>query len=418
MMFLTSFECVRCGWSIAAAQAARTFGCPECGSVLLDALYDYARIRETVSRAMLERRGPLVLEAWRELLPVEPEEIPRVTLGERATFLVPAPRLAEELGVRQLYLKDETAHATGAFKDRSMPVAMAAAVRSRADTVVIVSTGNAAAAAAAYAARAGLKCVVMVPAGTSQGKLSQAAAYGAAVVQIEGTFDDIVGVYRQGCQEYGWYPVGIGNMFRWEGDKTAAYEVARQGDWVVPDRVVVPAGSGQALSRIWKGFEELKVLGWTTRVPKMVAVQSAQTNALERAFRSGLEEVPPVVAGPTIAGGIAVGNPLEFGIVALRAVYGTGGTVLSLSEQEIADSWKTLASRAGVFAEPAGAVGIGGLRKLAAAGELGADERVVCVVTGHGLKDVDYARGATGPPPTVKADFERVRAAIDRSQHT
>lgn len=407
MNFMRGFKCVKCGLEANVANDS----CQNCGSVLLDIIYDYNSIREVLPKEDLDTRKPLILKKWRELLPIDDNNEP-VSLGERETFLIRAERLSKVVGVEKLYLKDETAHTTASFKDRSMPVAVTKAKEEGAKVITIASTGNAASAAAAYAAAAGMTCVVFIPDSIQRSKIAQAMAYGAKVVAVKGSFDDAVSLYKKSYRALGWYPVGIGNQFRWEGDKTPAFEIAHQLNWKVPDWVVIPSGSGEVMSRIWKGFEELHTLGWIDSLPKIASIQSAKANALERAFKAGEEHVKPVKVESTLASGIAVGDPLDFGTVALRALRKSNGTVISLTEKEIFDSWKILAKYSGIYAEPAGAITIGGVKKLVENNVIRHDEMVVCFVTGHGLKNTPSYEGGDDEILNVEPDFDIFRRKV------
>lgn len=382
--------------------------CPSCGSSLLDIQYDMDALSRHLDRDEIEKRPSLILKKWMEFLPIEdPSRI--VSIGERETFLIPCDSLAKKVGVTKLYIKDETAHSTASYKDRSLAMAMTSAVEAGAKTVAIVSTGNAGAATAAYAARANLRCLVVVPSTASPEKLVQILMYGGKVVRVEGGFNDAVDLYLRGLDRFGWYPTGIGNQYRWEGDKTLAYEIAQFLNWKVPDRVVCPTGSGQLTSRVFKGFAELKRLGWTGDLPRLTSVQAAATNALERAFRQKKNRADPIKPEPTIASGIAVADPMEFSIQAIDGLRTSRGSIVSLSEEEIRESQRLLARHVGIFAEPAGAVGIMGLLKLKDHGEIHDDEVVVVIVTGHGLKDPGSVRTLADEVVTIPADFEAFR---------
>ncbi len=327
--------------------------------------------------------------------------------------MIRCDNLAHQLGVKSLYIKDETAHATASYKDRSLSLAMTSAVEVGAKTVAIVSTGNAGSAMAAYAARANLRCFVIVPITASQEKLIQISMYGGKVIRVEGGFNDTVNLYLNALEKFGWYPTGIGNQFRWEGDKTLAYEIAQCFDWGVPDRVVCPTGTGQLISRVYKGFEELRELGWVERVPRMTSVQAASTNALELAWLRGKSRAEPVQAQPTVASGIAVADPMEFSIQALQGLRASHGSIVSLTEDEIWESQRILAQQVGIFAEPAGAVGIKGVLKLKERGEIVDDEVVVVIVTGHGLKDPGSIRNRLNEMTTIPADIEALSQWVD-----
>lgn len=409
MSFAKHMKCVLCSSEQPVDPWLRS--CPLCGSFLYDMQYDLGALSNHLDRDAVAKRPPQILIKWLEFLPIEdPSKI--VSLGERETFLIPCSRLAKEIGIRELYLKDETAHATASYKDRSLAVATTSAVEAGAKTVAIASTGNAGAATAAFAARADLRCRVFVPSTANREKLIQIMVHGGRVIQVEGGFHDAVKLYLEAMERFGWYPTGIGNQFRWEGDKTLAYEIAQAFDWKGPDRVICPTGSGQFISRVFKGFSELNKLDWIEEVPRMTAVQAEATNAIERAFREKKSRADPVEGEPTIASGIAVADPMEFGRTALKALQQSGGAIVSLNEEEILESQRILARTVGIFAEPAGAVGIKGLMKLKEQGEIGGEEVVVVIVTGHGLKDYGLARKLVDDNVLNITDFAELKKTV------
>ena len=411
MSFARNMKCPVCG--VEETLNPWLSKCPSCSSSLLDIQYDMDALSRYADRDEIEKRPPLVLKKWREFLPIgDPSKI--VSIGERETFLIQCDSLAKQVGVAKLYIKDETAHSTASYKDRSMAMAMTSAVEAGAKMVAIVSTGNAGAASAAYAARANLRCVVLVPSTASPEKLVQILMYGGTVIRVEGGFNDAVDLYLKGLDRFGWYPTGYGNQYRYEGDKTLAYEIAQSFHWKIPDRVVCPTGSGQLISRVYKGFVELKELGWIEELPRLTSVQPAATNALELAFRQKKKRADRITPKPTIASGIAVDDPKEFGILALDGLRATNGSILSLTEEEIRESQRLLARHGGIFAEPAGAVGIVGIRKLRERGEMGNDEVVVVVITGHGLKDPSSVRAVADEVINIPFDFEALRQIAER----
>ena len=340
---------------------------------------------------------------YRELLPSSAAEAEVVTLYEGNTPLYDAPRAARYCGLRRLALKHQGGNPTGSFKDTGMTVAVTQAVRLGAETVVCASTGNTAASLAAYAARARLQCAILVPRGQiSHAKLAQSLDYGAAVLELDGNFDDAMRVIRELAEDESIYLVNSINPFRIEGQKTVAAELLHQRGWRVPDHVVVPGGNLGNSAALGKGFKELFDLGLIDRLPRLSVVQAEGSAPFARLFASqqqaegaGLpleralaDALTPVESPQTLATAIKIGAPVSWK-KALRAVLWTGGRVLSVSEQEIADA-KAVIGRDGVGCEPASATTVAGLRRLVADGRVGADEDVVAVLTGHVLKDTDY----------------------------
>ena len=344
---------------------------------------------------------PGVIEAHRDRLPVS-EATPVVTLLEGGTPLIPAPRLSETFGV-EVFLKFEGVNPTGSFKDRGMTMAISKAVEEGAKAVICASTGNTSAAAAAYAARAGLRCAVLIPDGQiALGKLAQAVVHGAQVIRIRGNFDQALDIVRELGEQAPVTVVNSVNPYRIEGQKTAAFEVVDVlGD--APDVHCIPVGNAGNITAYWRGYCEDLDAGRATRRPRMLGWQAAGAAPLV------LGE--PVAHPETIATAIQIGNPASWdGAVAARDE--SGGHIGAVSDREIIDAYKTLASEVGVFAEPASAASVAGLRRAVAEGLVNAGERVVCTLTGHGLKDPDRAISETHLGPTVDADTPSVLAEL------
>ena len=337
-----------------------------------------------------------------------------VSLGEGDTPLLHARHLGKHLDLPNLYLKNDTVLPTGSLKDRSNSVGISVAKELGFETATVMSTGNAAASVAAYAAAAGMKSVVMVPAGTAPAKIVQARAYGATVIVVQGSYDaEVALLYRTAVQEFGWYDCLSSNPYR-TGKKSYAYELADQLDGHCPDWVIHPTAGGAGIPCIWQGFNELLALGWLSRLPRLAAAQSAMSAPIVTAFEQGLQEVAPVIARDTIAESIQVGNPAALGWRTLTAVRESKGSAVALSDQEIIDAQGLTARLSGVFAEPAGATSVAAARKLRAAGVIGRDELVVCNITGHGLKQPEAikipADEFAAIAPTLNALRERLRA--------
>jgi len=341
-----------------------------------------------------------LIERYRDHLPVT-ANTPRLTLGEGGTPLVRAAALERETGIPEIWLKIEGANPTGSFKDRGMVLAIAKAMEDGAKAVLCASTGNTSASAAAYAARAGLPCIVVLPSGhVALGKLSQAIAFGARVVAIRGSFDDALGLSRELAAGGEGTLVNSVNPHRIDGQKTAAFEVCEVlGD--APDWLCIPVGNAGNITAYWKGFTEARESKMAKRRPVMYGFQAAGAAPIVNG---------EVVTDPqTIATAIRIGNPASWN-GAVRARDESGGSITAVTDDEILDAYKFLAQHEGVFCEPASAAAVAGLRKLAQAGTK--PKQVVCVLTGNGMKDPDRAI-TLGPTieetaPTIDA----VRAAI------
>ena len=343
-----------------------------------------------------------MIERYADRLPVTPRT-PRITLGEGDTPLVRSAWLERETGVREVWLKVEGLNPTGSFKDRGMVVAVAKAIEDGASSVLCASTGNTAASAAAYAAHAGLRCAVILPAGhVALGKLTQALMFGARVVTIRGGFDDALVVVKELAAAGDATLVNSVNPYRIEGQKIAAFEVCEDlGD--APDALFIPVGNAGNITAYWKGFVEAAASGLATKRPRMFGYQAAGAAPFVRGA--------PVADPATVATAIRVGRPhsWEGGI---RARDESGGAIEAVTDEEILDAYSSLARCDGVFCEPASAAAIAGLRKRARSRALDGMERIVCVLTGNGLKDPDTATSVSRALVEVDARVDEVRAAL------
>ncbi|HEY0375556.1 MAG TPA: threonine synthase [Pyrinomonadaceae bacterium] len=404
-----SQRCMEPGCGASYAIDERLYVCPRCDG-LLDVERDAGESEAATSRrawderlASFESRDRSGVWRYRELLPFA-DDVEVVSLCEGNTPLYDAPRAARYCGLRRLTLKHQGCNPTGSFKDTGMTVAVTQAVRLGVETVVCASTGNTAASLAAYAARAGLQCAILVPRGQiSHAKLAQSLDYGAAVLELDGNFDDAMRVIRELAEDESIYLVNSINPFRIEGQKTVAAELLHQRGWRVPSHVVVPGGNLGNSAALGKGFRELLDLRLIDRLPKLSVVQAAGAAPFARLFASheraagshwsldsaGAIGLTPIGHPQTLATAIKIGAPVSWK-KALREVVWTGGRVLSVSEQEIADA-KAVIGRDGVGCEPASATTVAGLKRMVADGTVGADEDVIAVLTGHVLKDTDYA---------------------------
>ena len=334
-------------------------------------------------------------------LPVS-ESTPYLSLGEGNTPLVHATHLSAQLNA-DVRLKLEGCNPTGSFKDRGMVVAVAKAAEEGSKAVICASTGNTAASAAAYAAAAGLKAIVVVPTGKiALGKLAQAMIHGARVLAIEGNFDRALELVRQLAERTPVALVNSVNPYRIQGQKTAAFEVcADLGD--APDLLCLPVGNAGNITAYWKGFREYHAAGKSTRLPRMWGFQAAGAAPIVNGA--------PVAEPQTIATAICIGNPASWQS-AVAARDESGGLIQAVTDQEILDAYHYLAAREGIFCEPASAAGVAGLLKLHAAGQVPAGSRVVCVLTGHGLKDPDTAIQGLEKPVQVAADLGEIQRAL------
>ncbi|MDP9398709.1 MAG: threonine synthase [Actinomycetota bacterium] len=343
-----------------------------------------------------------VIEEFRDRLPVD-GATPVVTLLEGGTPLVPAPVLSARTGC-EVHLKVEGVNPTGSFKDRGMTVAISKAVEEGAEAVICASTGNTSASATAYATRAGLTSAVLVPHGRiAVGKLAQALVHGATLLQVEGGFDDCLVLARALSERYPVALVNSVNPMRIEGQKTAAFEVVDAlGD--APDLHCLPVGNAGNISAYWKGYGEYAADGQASRRPRMWGFQAAGAAPLV----SGA----PVAAPDTIATAIRIGRPASWEL-AIQAKDESGGRFAAVSDEEILEAYRLLAAREGVFVEPASAASVAGLLQGHADGQLEPGQRVVCTVTGHGLKDPQWATRPAGLPLSEHAEVEPIVVPVD-----
>jgi len=354
---------------------------------------------------MLRHAGwPGLIEQYREYLPVS-AQTPVVTLLEGNTPLIPIDRIREKLGLAQrIYVKYEGLNPTGSFKDRGMTMAISKAKEAGSQAVMCASTGNTSASAAAYAARAGMQCMVLIPNGNiALGKLSQAMIHGAKVLAIEGNFDDALRFVREITEQFPITLVNSINPFRIEGQKSAAFEIIDVlGD--APAYHVLPVGNAGNITAYWKGYTEYHALGKATRRPKMLGFQAAGSAPIVLGH--------PVEDPHTIATAIKIGNPASW-TAAVAARDESGGRIDMVTDEEILSAYKLLASLEGVFVEPASAASIAGVIKLVAAGYFPVeDANIVCTVTGHGLKDPDNAIKQADPISVVPAEMGAILRTI------
>ncbi len=402
-------ECIECGRHYASNEV--TNFCRACGD-LLEVRYDYAALRESVDSSLWKSR-PLSVWRYKELLPLNEASI-KVSLGEGGTLLHRIVRLSEFLKLHHLLVKNEGENPTGSFKDRGMTLGVSKAVEIGASKVICASTGNTSASLAAYAARAGLESIVVVPEGKiALGKLAQAIIHGARILQIAGNFDEALkAVLELAESNVGLYLLNSVNPYRIEGQKTLAYELWDQLESHSPDFIIVPVGNAGNISAIWKGFQDLAQLGLVSTLPKMIGVQAEGASPIADAFRRGLGRIQPVSNPETVATAIRIGSPASWK-KALRAVKNSGGMMETVTDEEILEAQKLLARFDGIFVEPASAASIAGLKKLLENGVIARDDEIVCVTTGHGLKDPETVQRMFEKPTMVRSDQRSLKKALN-----
>jgi threonine synthase len=394
--------CVHCAASYPADEIIYT--CSRCGHLLA---VEYALDEIAVDRATWDAR-PLSVWRYRELLPVAGEP---VSLCEGGTPLYRLDRIGAELGLPHLYAKHEGMNPSGSFKDRGMTVGVSMALELGMTSVACASTGNTSASLAQYAAKAGIPAVVLLPAGkVALGKVAQALMHGANVISIRGNFDRALEMVHELCLSHGLYLLNSVNPFRLEGQKTIGFEAVDQLG-AVPDRIVLPVGNAGNISAVHKGLNELLALDLIDRLPMMTGVQAAGSAPIARAIREGLPVVEPELRPETVATAIRIGAPVN-AEKALTAIRQTGGTATTVTDEEILAMQRDLARKEGIGVEPASAASVAGIRRLAEEGALDRDERIVCVVTGHLLKDPETVIHQCEPPIEIDADLSSLLSAL------
>ena len=377
-MWRYKLQCFECQRVFPAEEAG--FRCKACGG-LLEVRFDLAGRREP---AWSGRQ--LSVWKYRELLPIEKQES-IVSLAEGGTGLHHCKRLGRKLGLKKLFVKNEGENPTGSFKDRGMTVAISKARELGTKKVLCASTGNTAASLAAYSAKAGMECIVLMPKGkVAGGKMLQVIMHGAKLIQVKGDFDQALEIaMKLSERRREFYLMNSINPFRLEGQKTLAFEILDQIGRV-PEVVMLPVGNGGNISAAWKGFSEFQQLKIVKSRPRMIGIQAEKAAPIARAVKSGRDKIRPVHNPQTIATAIRIGSPVNWPKV-LSAIRDSRGTAETVTDRQILEAQKELATLEGIFVEPASAASIAGVKKLSEEGRVDRSETVVCVTTGHGLKD-------------------------------
>ena len=394
-------NCVGCGKRVREAESWTR--CPSCQHPL-EVRYDFAFIRSRLNRYSL-RTSPVKALKYLDFYPLSDlDQV--VSMNEGGTALYRCQRLAERVGLRRLFIKNEGANPTGVFKDRGSLVELTKAKELGARAVCVASTGNMAASVSAYASAATLPCYVLVPEGTAIGKLAQALSYGARLLQVRGTYTDAARLTEEMSRRHGFYLAGD-YAFRVEGQKSQAFEIIEQLDWRAPAAVIVPMGCGTNLAAVWKGFKEFFELGLIDRLPRIIGVQAEGCAPIVAAFQQGAQAITAVEKPFTVCTALAAGDPID-GQKALAALRESGGCGLALSDTEILEAQQQLARLESIFVEPAGALPIAALPALLTSGRVRADEEVVCIATGNGLKDPRAALRVLPSPATIDPSIGEV----------
>ena len=399
-------KCVRCGRTYEAKPDLTNC---ECGGIL-DIVYDYDYIKSVLTKEKLAARKNYTMWRYRELLPVE-ETTPDTPLRVGWSPLYEAGRLAEQLGIGKLWIKDDGINPTASLKDRASAMAVAKAGEAGAKVIACSSTGNAASSLAGNAAAAGFETYIFVPSRAPKGKVAQLMTFGAHVISVQGSYEDTFELSKQAIDRWGWYNRNAAiNPYLSEGKKTVALEIMEQLNWEVPDYIAISVGDGCTIAGLWKGLKDLYAIGFIDRLPRLISAQAEGCCPLNRAIEENQPWHP--MEENTLADSIAVGVPRNAD-KALMAIRESNGLTVNVSDQEIMAAQKMLGSACGVFGEPAGVTGAAGLKKLCEQGKLEKDARVVSVVTGNGLKDVANAIKACGEPISIPSDMNLLLKAFE-----
>ena len=399
-------KCVKCGRTYDAVSNLTTC---VCGGVL-DVVYDYDYVKKSLTREKLRTR-PHTMWRYRELLPVEETtQDPPLRVGWSPLY--EADRLGALLGVGKLWIKDDGQNPTASLKDRASAMAVAKAKEAGARIIACSSTGNAASSLAGNSAAAGLRTFIFVPARAPRGKVAQLMAFGANIISVQGNYEETFELSKKAIDKWGWYNRNAAiNPYLSEGKKTVSLEIAEQLDWKMPDYLAISVGDGCTIAGVWKGLKDLYAIGFIDKLPRLISAQAEGCCPVNRAIAEGRPWEP--MAENTLADSIAVGVPRNAD-KALAAIRESNGVVVNVTDEEIMAAQKLLGTTCGVFGEPAGVTGTAGLKKLCERGVVGANDTVVSVVTGNGLKDVANAIRFCGEPMSLPNDLDALADEIDR----
>lgn len=408
MSYVKKLKCLLCGAEYDPTEVKYT--CPKCGNDgILEVIYDYEEIKKHFSKESLKNNKNYTMWRYLPLLPVDdPEKIGPLKVGW--TPLYTADRIREDLGMPNLWIKDDGRNPTASLKDRASAIAVAKARELGEEAITCASTGNAASSLAGAAASVGVKTYIFVPKTAPKAKIAQLLVFGATVFAVNGTYDEAFDLSIKATEVFGWYNRNTAfNPYMVEGKKTVALEIIEQMNFEVPDYVFVSVGDGCIISGVAKGYKDMLALGLIDKMPKLVAVQAEGCKPIVDAVNG--DGRVKFVEPDTIADSIAVGIPRNR-IMAVRDVKKSGGFGIAVSDEEIISAIKYLGSTQGIFAEPAGATGFAGMLKALKEGKISKNDKVTVIVTGNGLKDVDSAIRAGGNPIIIDPEISEVKKIL------
>ncbi len=408
MRNVISAVCIKCGAEVAPEPNITL--CPHCGG-LLDIKYDYKYIASKVTARDLSERRDYSMWRYREFLPVEEDtKNPPLRVGWSPFYEV--PNLAEILGIKKLWIKDDGINPTASLKDRASAMAVAKAAEAKADTIACSSTGNAASSLAGNAAAAGFKTYIFVPSRAPKGKVAQLMIFGANVISVQGSYEETFRLSAEAIDRWGWYNRNAAiNPYLVEGKKTVSLEIAEQMGFEMPDYVAVSVGDGCTIAGVWKGFKDLYSAGIIDKLPKLISVQAAGCCPINTELQTGRPWQP--MEENTIADSIAVGVPRNPD-KALNAVRESNGIAVNVTDEEILGAMRLLGRTCGLFGEPAGVTGAAGIKKARQLNLIPEDATVVGIISGNGLKDVNNAIKAAGEPISIEPDMKLLLEEFER----
>jgi threonine synthase len=410
---ILNLKCLVCGKQYHPAEV--DYVCPDHGDDgVLDVQYDYTYIGRQIGRKDLSRSSDLTIWRYKPMLPVKPDtRVPTLYVGR--TPLYPADRLASELGLEKVWVKDDGLLPTASLKDRASAIAVVKALEKNAAIITTASTGNAAAALSGLCASLGQPNVIFVPETAPPAKIAQLLVFGSRVILVKGSYDDAYELCLEASKTYGWYNRNSGyNSYMTEGKKTAAYEICEQLGWTAPDRIFVSVGDGCIIGGLHKGLKDLLSLGWIDKMPKLMGVQATGSSYLYTAWKNNENILTkPPISAQTVADSISTGLPRDR-IKAMAAVSETKGGFICLSDDEILAAIPELARLTGIFAEPAGAAAYAGLVYAVSRYEISAEEKIVVLNTGNGLKDISGAMQAVEHDGTKPYQIKPVFAELEK----
>ncbi len=403
-------KCIKCGRCYNEEEVP--YHCPHCGPQgVLEVYYDYDRISARLTKEQLSRNHDYTHWRYLELLPLNNRNyLPPLQVGW--TPLYRSQNLGARLGLSGLYIKDDTRNPTASLKDRATSVCVARCLTQGNREIACASTGNAGTSCAGFAASVGIKSYIFIPKDAPKAKMAQLLLYSTQVFAVEGSYDDAFDLCQRACHHFAWYNRNTAfNPYTIEGKKTVALEICEQLGWNPPDIIIVPVGDGCIIGGVWRGLCDLQRLGFISRLPRLIAAQAEGSSAVYRALQ-GDGVIRPVSVN-TIADSISVSMPSN-GIMALKSIRETGGCVMTVSDRDMLDAMRLLGHSTGITAEPAAAAPLAVLHKMLKEGRDLTDARIVLIITGSGLKDVNSAIKAGGGPLAIKPDLKEVKAVLDK----